>query len=122
MSLHLVPSHIEAAWLDPPEYDDPLERVEHPRERKPWKRDRHAIRSMMNGAINRRCWANLRADGMRTRDHSERFRLLNHARYEIWRHFFLDHKRQHPNVRAENVARFRRYILAARDFDKPRLP
>lgn len=112
----------EAGWLEPPEYDDPLEAVEFPRERKPRKRDRHSLRFAMQGAINRRCWANMRADGMQTRDHSMRFWFLKHARYEIWRHFFLDHRRQHPIVRAESVARLRRYVLAARDFDKPRLP
>jgi hypothetical protein len=119
MGLHVTPFEER---MEPPEYDDALDRVEFPRERKPWKRDRHSIRYAMQGAINRRCWANIDPGAKRTRDHSERFRLLSHARYEIWRHFFLDHKRQHSAVRAETVARLRRYVLAARDYDKPRLP
>jgi len=110
------------AWGDPPEPEDPLENVEHPRERKPWKRDRDSVRWAMQGAINQRCWANMRPDGMQTRDHSMRFWFLNMARYEIWRHFFLDHRRQHAEARANAVARLRRYVLAARDFDKPPLP
>lgn len=119
MGLHLTPFEER---MDPPEYDDPLERVEHPRERKPWKRDRHAVRSAMNAAIIQRCRANMRPDKMHTRDHSLRFGFLNVARFEIRRHFLIDHRRQHPTVRAESVARLRRYVLAARKFDKPRLP
>lgn len=123
MGLHLAPAAAEAAWLEPPEYDDPLEHVEFPRERKPWKRDRHAIRSAMNGAINARCQANMTPDGMQTRDHHMRFFWLNHARYEIWRQFFIDHHHlQHPTVRSEKVACLRRCVLAARDFDRPPLP
>ncbi len=119
MGLHLTPFEER---MDPPEYEDPLDRVEFPRERKPGKRDRHAIRSMMNGAINRRCWANMDEQGLRTRDHAQRFAFLNHARYEIWRHFLIDHKRQHPTVQAQMIAGLRHLVLACRLYDKPPLP
>lgn len=113
----------EAHWLSPEDDGhDPLADVEFPRERRPWKRDRFTVRYAMQAAINRRCWANMRPDGMVTRDHSWRFRWLNVARNDIYRHFLIDHKRQLPEVRAEAVARLRRLVLAAREYDKPPLP
>lgn len=122
MPLLLAPSRAEAAYLDPGDDDyDPLRHVRYPRERKPRKRDREAVRVAMQGAINQRCWANVDAHGF-TLDHSLRFRALNHARYEIWRHFFLDAKRIHPTVHAEYVARLKRCLLAARKYAQPNLP
>jgi hypothetical protein len=61
-------------------------------------------------------------DGMSSLDHSLRFRWLNHARYEIWRHFFLDHKRQHPIVSARTIAGFRRLLISVKNYDRPPLP
>jgi hypothetical protein len=116
-----TPGWAEAAYLEAPEYGDPSDWGEHPRERKPWSRDRNTIRYTMQAAINQRCWSNVDANGW-TNDHSMRFQALNHARYEIWRHFFIDNKRMHPTVRAEAIARLKRYVLGARKYSLPPIP
>ena len=127
MGLHTIPQHIETSWREPPEYDDPLEHVDHPRERKPWKRDRHSIQWMMQLAINERCAANWRErpNGWSgTADHSLRFQALNQARYEVFR-LMLSHKIGRDWRRewgGEAFERAKRYILVARKYDVPPLP
>lgn len=122
MGLHLAHAAAEAVWLEAQEYGDPLEHVEFPRERKPGTRDRDAVRTAMNGAINRRCWGNMQDDGMATRDHSQRFSFLNMAHFEINRFRWESRMGKHSAWREETLARLRRYVLAARRFDKPPLP
>lgn len=122
MGLHLHSAACEAWLTEPPEYgDDPLDGVEFPRERKPWTRDRYQVVSSMSGAINRRCWANIGEDGQ-TLDHSMRFWFLNMAHYEINRFRWESRGIKHQAWRDETIARLRRYVLAARRFDKPPLP
>jgi hypothetical protein len=121
VSLHLHSAACEAYLTEPPEYEDPLLGVDFPRDRKPWKRDRYAIRSAMNGAINHRCWDNTGEDG-RTRDHSQRFAFLNMAHFEIDRFRWESRKGKHQAWRDETIARLRRYVLAACRFDVPPLP
>jgi hypothetical protein len=122
MGLHLHSAACEAWLTEPPEYgDDSLDSVEFPRERKPWTRDRYSVRSTMNAAINRRCWANVRDDGQ-TRDHSRRFWFLNMAHYEINRFRWDSREGKHGAWRRETLAMLKRYVLACRGFDKPPLP
>lgn len=117
MGLHLCP--IEPS-LDPPEYDDPLERVEHPRERKPWKRDRHATYWRMQRAINLREWRTIRPFGngwQHATSLQAQYRQLNLAEFEVRRALWKidDLGRMHPAARAEFIARLRRYVLFARE-------
>jgi hypothetical protein len=79
------------AWGEPDDVDDPLERVEFPRERKPWKRDREAVRLAMQRALNERRAGNPMIERSRgepyaiTKDHAARFQRLNELHYEIFR-------------------------------------
>lgn len=79
------------AWGEPEDAEDPLERVEFPRERKPWKRDREAMRLAMQRAINERRQRNPMVESSRgepcaiTKDHAARIGRLNELHYEIYR-------------------------------------
>lgn len=110
----------EAQWLEPDEpTDDPLDRVEHPRERKPWKRDRHAIRWQMQGAINRR-------EAMTVRDFGNGWQFptslqyrswyANHVAHEIRRALWRidDLSRMHAHARSEHLASLRRGVERVR--------
>lgn len=113
----------EAAWLAPDEFDDPLERVEFPRERKPWKRDREAVRVAMQGAINKRCWANVNEADGRTRDHAVGWREFEHGKFQLRRELIVSSKpRMHPDAWRYHLAYIRRCILAHRRFDNSPLP
>lgn len=117
MSLHLCP--IEPP-LDPPDLDDPLEHVEHPRERKPGKRDRQAIRWQMQRAINER-------EALTVRDFGNGWQFptslaaqscfANRAQFEVRRALWKidDLSRMSPATRDEFIARLRRYVLKARE-------
>jgi hypothetical protein len=119
VSLHLCP--IEPAdWTDTPEYDDPLENVEHPRERKPWKRDRHAIRWQMQRAMNLREWATYHDFGNGRQFPTSlmaQSAAANRAQFEVRRALLKvdDLGRMHEASRREHLARLRRYVLKARE-------
>jgi hypothetical protein len=120
MNLAVQFARAESAWLEPDELDDPLEGVEHPRERKPWKRDRHAVYWQMQRAINER-------EALTVRDFgggwsfptslSYQSWTANHAQFEVRRALWKidDLSRMHPLARLEFVARLRRYVLKARE-------
>lgn len=114
-------------YLDPPEVGDPLERVENPRERKPWKRDRDAIRFAMQRAINERCGANPMVvdsrgkPGHLSKDHSLRFRELNHLHFEIGRYRW-ECRGKRRSWRLDALARLHRIADLVPYFDKPSLP
>lgn len=85
MALHL---HSAEAYLtEPPEYDDPLEGVEFPRQRKPWKRDRHELRRLARlQPAQRGPWARDDRGWHRNLNHACRFEELNlaaHYRYRL---------------------------------------
>jgi hypothetical protein len=118
MGLHLCP--IEPAdWTDPPEGDDPLEGVEHPRERKSNRRDRHDVRWRMQRAMNEREWATIRDFGNGQKHATSlqaRSLRLNHAEFEVRRALITrEHDRMCPAARADYLARLRRYVLFARE-------
>jgi hypothetical protein len=129
MGLYTIPQHIETSWREPPEHDDPLEHVEHIRERKPWKRDREAVRLAMQRRINERRQSNpmlvdARGEpvGHRSKDHSLRFAELNYLHAEIYRFRMgvgFGPRRSH---RFDALARLHRIADLIPYFDKPRLP
>jgi len=115
-------------YLEPPEPEDPLEGVEYPRERKPWKRDRDAVRFAMQQAINVRCLANPMVSDSRgepgrlSKDHSLRFSWLNDLHYELFRYRMrigFGPRRSHS---LDALARLHRIAELIPYFDKPRLP
>ena len=114
-------------YLEPPEYPDPLESVEFPRERKPWKRDRDTIRWAMQSAINARCAANPMVvdsrgnPGSRSKDHSLRFRELDRLHSEINR-FRWEKVGNRRSWRLNVMAGIMRGFDLVPYFDKPRLP
>lgn len=114
-------------WGEPPEYSDPLDSVENPRERKPWKRNRHAVHSAMQKAINARCWANpmvvdaYGTPGLLSKDHSLRFVRLNHLHFEIGRYRW-ESKGKRRSWRLDALARLHRGFDLIPYFDKPPLP
>lgn len=81
MGLHLHSAACEAYLTSPPEYDeeDPLRDVEFPRERKPWKRNRHLLRDMARVHRNYRC------NMATTLDHTFRFEEFGYARHYHYR-------------------------------------
>lgn len=117
MSLHLCP--IEPS-LEPEDVPDPVEGVEFPRERKPWKRDRHAIYWKMQRAINQREWRTLRPFGP-GRQHATslqaRSRYLNRAEHEVRRALWKidDLGRMHAASRRQHLDWLRRIVLFARE-------
>lgn len=128
MGLHLIPSHIEAAWLEPPEHDDPLEGVEFPRERSPWKRDRDWVRWQMQLAINERMRANpMLVDsrgqpGSMSKDHALRFAELNLLHAEIYRYRLRIGFGPRRSHRFDALARLHRIADLIPYFDKAPLP
>lgn len=125
MSLAADFARAEASYLSPYESEDPLEDVEFPRDRKPWKRDRHKVRSDAQGAINRRAWSNMGDDGQ-TKDHAIGWWFWEHTKFEIRRELFngrhrdIDHR--HPDVRRHVIEGLKRLILANRRYDNSPLP
>jgi hypothetical protein len=120
MGLYTIPQHIETSWREPPEYDDPLENVERPRERKPWKRDREAVRMAMRRAINERWQASVRDFGRGWHYATCRDAVAaaqNHSWHEVRRALWkIDNlKRMHFEARHEHRLRLYRYVR------KPRL-
>jgi hypothetical protein len=109
----------EAQWLEPEEVDDPLEGVEHPRERKPRTRDRFSIRWQMQRAINEREARTIRDFGNGWRfptSISYQSWTANHAQFEVRRALITrEFRRMHPAARAEYFARLRRYVMKARE-------
>jgi hypothetical protein len=117
MGLHLCP--IEPP-LDPEEFDDPLERVEYPRERKPWKRDRLATYWQMQRAIiqrEARTVREFRGGWQFPTSLSYQSWTANHAQFEVRRALWKidDLGRMHASARAAHLARLRRYVLKARE-------
>lgn len=111
----------EAAWLEPDdEGPDPLEGVEHPRERKPGRRDRHDVRWAMQRAMNQREWATIKDFGNGWKHATSlqaRSIHLNRAEHEVRRALWKidDLGRMHAAARREHLARLRRYVLFARE-------
>ena len=124
MGLHYLD---DRNYLEPPESDDPLEGVEHLRERKPWKRDREAVKYAMQAAINARCQANPMVvdsrggPGSLSKDHSLGFRDLNYLHYEIGRYRW-ESKGKRRSWCLGALARLHRIADLIPYYDKPRLP
>jgi hypothetical protein len=116
MGLHLCP--IEPS-LDPDDCEDPLERVEFPRERKPWKRDRHVVRSKAQGAINAREALTVRDFGrgwQYATSVAAQSREANHAQLQVWRALkkIDDPRRMHFEARHEFYLRLHRLVRHVR--------
>jgi hypothetical protein len=128
MGLYTIPQHIETSWREPPEPDDPLAGVEHPRERKPWKRDRDAARFAMRCRINERCRANPMVvdsrgePGRLSKDHSLRFAELNYLHAEIYRYRMKIGFGPRRSHRFDALARLHRIADLIPYFDKAPLP
>lgn len=108
------------AWGDPPEYDDPLDAVEFPRERKPWKRDRHEIYWKMQRAINEREAATIRDFGNGWQFPTSLMAQsvwANRAQHEVRRALWgIDNlNRMHSSARREHLARLHRYVMKPRE-------
>lgn len=125
MSLAADFARCEASYLSPDDPEDPLDGVDFPRERKPWKRDRFKVRWDMQAAINRRAWANL-GDDDRTKDHATGWWFWERTKFEVRRELFngrhphIDHR--HPDVRREVIERLKRLIRSNRRYDNSPLP
>lgn len=94
MGLHLHSAACEAYLTTPPDYDqdDPLRYVDFPRERKPGKRNRHALKDRARWHRNLRC-------NSHPIDHTVRFDEFGYAashryRLRIIGHLFSDYERR----------------------------
>lgn len=116
MGLHLHSAACEA-YLTTPPYDEyaPLDGVEFPRERKPGKRDRHALRDMARVHRNRRC--NLSSP----LDHTFRWEEFSYARCYRYRLRVIGHLMS-PHQYAEEKRYWRCCIANARRFNLVPLP
>lgn len=123
MTLHLHSPALEAWLTTPPEYDDPLERVEFPRERKPWKRDREAIRWAMRLHDSKRAIWIVDDRGWEKNLHpSQRFLHLNVAASYLYRLRVWGKRHMAPVHYEHEKQSVRWHLTEAALRHKPRLP
>lgn len=122
MALHLHSAACEAWLTEPPEWDDPLERVEFPRGPKPGHRDRHELKRLVRLRTQERSgWADLPRGWKFNQDHACRFDAFNIAgsyryRLRVLRHHFSSHEIE------EHKRYWRLYLAEAARCLKPPLP